>query len=323
MALFIPQLRAHGHLESVHFTVAIVGSRKILQSDDYGSGAWSLLAPNLTIYGFDADADACEASNADLAQRSIAWTEHHIPLALAATVGEATLYVTQHPSLSSLYPPNQALADRLVAAENIKLDFTIEIETTTIDEFCRSEGISSLDFLQVDVQGADLDVLQGAIQTLDRTLGVQVEVEFSPLYLNQPLFGDVDRYLRDRHFSLFDLLMDNEWCRNTRVCSPVRSSRRNGQLLWADACYLRDPIATQANFWAHEPQQLLKLACLADVLDFPDYAIELLTHLTLHHGNDPAFDCARSIVESLAQLPELAQSLESLPVVIQLRDRSH
>ncbi len=83
MTAFTQFLKAHGKLEHLHMTVCIVGSRKLFQEDDYGSNAWSLLAPNLTIYGFDADADACDEANASLEARGINWTEKHIPLALA------------------------------------------------------------------------------------------------------------------------------------------------------------------------------------------------------------------------------------------------
>ncbi len=57
------------------------------------------------------------------------------------------------------------------------------METTTLDAFAKTEGLESVEVLKVDVQGADLDVLQGGQQLLAAsTLAVIVEVEFSQVY---------------------------------------------------------------------------------------------------------------------------------------------
>jgi len=327
MAIFLPSLKNSGQLDRLHLVVCNVGSRKLTRQDDYGSQGWEIFAPNLTICGFDADADACQAANSDLEQRSINWEEIHIPLALSNRVGESTLYVTKSPMCSSLYAPNESYLARFAGlSELVNLDFTVELETTTLDAFCADEAtpsqiatrINAIDFLQIDVQGADLLVLQGASQLLSRSvLAVQIEVEFSPLYREQPLFADVDSYLRTKDFTLFDLV--NSY--RHRQISPIRAVRRAGQILWADAFYFRDLLSDRANALPKTPEQLLKLACIADVLDFPDYTLELLTNLTQHHGSNPNYNFADSIVESLSQFPPLVEKgLASLPVIASLRD---
>lgn len=301
MSVFLPILKQKGYLDSIHITVCNVGSRKVNQHDDYGTKGWEIFAPNLTIYGFDADADACEAANADLAQRQVNWTEKHIPLALSHSVGEATLYVTHNPMCSSLYEPNEPFLSRFKdLVEFAGLDFTLEIETTTLDEFCQRASVETIDFLQVDVQGADLQVLEGASHILKTVLGVQIEVEFVPLYVNQPLFADVDAYLRTRDFSLFDL----HTARRSRSHSPIVSASHPGQLLWGDAFYFCDLLQPIEMHHAKTPQQIFKLACIADILDFPDYTLELLEHLTTQYGSDPAYHFTEIISRSLAQLPQ-------------------
>ncbi len=82
MSIFLPSLKKSGHLDRIYMTVCNVGSRKISSQDDYGSQGWGIFAPNLSIYGFDADADACDEANANLEARQINWREVHIPLAL-------------------------------------------------------------------------------------------------------------------------------------------------------------------------------------------------------------------------------------------------
>lgn len=164
MPLFLPKLKASGHLDQIVITIFNVGSRKIeAEQDNYGDATWGIFAPNLSIYGFDADADACEEANAELETRQINWQEKHIPLGLSNTTGESTLYVTKAPMCSSLYQPNEDYLKRFAGLlELAGVDFTIEIETTTLDDFCQQEGIKEVDFLQIDVQGAELLVLEGA-----------------------------------------------------------------------------------------------------------------------------------------------------------------
>lgn len=318
MSVFLPSLKKNGHLDRIHMTICNVGSRKLTQQDDYADKGWKFFAPNLTIYGFDADSDACDTANIALETQQINWVEKHIPLALGSAIGESTLYVTRHPMCSSLYPPNEPyLAQFDGLPELVNLDFSMEIETTTLDNFCQEEGIKTIDFLQIDVQGADLQVLEGAVRALkESVLAVQIEVEFSYLYIGQPLFADVDTYLRAHHFTLFDLLTSYR----SRINSPIISNLHPGQILWADAFYFLDLLqASEAEY--KSPERLFKLACVADVLNFSDYALHLLHYLTLNFGSDPNYNFADNIVEGLAQFPEIiGQELKNLAVINSLQD---
>jgi FkbM family methyltransferase len=317
MPFFLPSLKKNGHLDAIDMTVCNVGSRKLTSADDYGSQGWQLFAPNLTIYGFDADEEACAAANADIEARQVDWHEFHLPLAISNKVGTAKLYVTKNPMCSSLYPPNEALLQRFPRLPALaSLDFTIEVETTTLDTICQTKEIEAIDYLQIDVQGADLQVLEGAVALLDRSvLAIQIEVEFSPLYADQPLFADIDTFLRAQGFVFFGFHPINPEPRSHLV-----SFLRPGQLLWSNALYLRDPLKAEIADHFKAPDQILKLACIADVLEFTDYALELLEFLTLNHGQDSCYNCANSIVESMAQLPELRQAgLHNLPTIINLQ----
>ncbi len=157
MSFFLSSLKQSGHLDKIHMTICIVGSRKIVNEDDYASKGWYLFAPNLTILGFDADEEACNLANTDIEVRKVNWAESHIPLALWNTVGKQTLYVTKYPGCSSLYPPNESYMQRFNGYINlIELDRSVEIETTTLDTFCQSENIKEIDFIHLDVQGGEL-----------------------------------------------------------------------------------------------------------------------------------------------------------------------
>jgi FkbM family methyltransferase len=318
MSIFLPKLKQCDRLSPLHITICNVGSRKLGAYDDYGTSGWNIFAPNLTILGFDADADACEAANAALQDPAVSWTEDHLPFALSNVSGETTLYVTKAAACSSLYAPNEPYLERFASLpEFANLDFTVEIPTTTLDEVCQERAIEAIDFLQIDVQGADLQVLQGGAAILSWVLAVQVEVEFSHLYCDQPLFADVDAYLRSQGFTLFDLSISRRVRRRSPICSTIHP----GQALWGEAFYFRDLLQNDlAGLQPTPPEQLFKLACIADAMEFPDYALELLEYLTINYGNNPTYNFADAIVAALSDFPELvAEGLDNLPVVARVR----
>lgn len=304
MSVFLPSLKESGHLDRIRITLCIVGSRKLENRDDYGSQGWNIFAPNLTIYGFDADPEACDRANADLEARQVNWTEKHIPLALWNCEGTFPVHVTNFTGCSSLYPPNESHVERFNGYLDLfELVTKVEVDTTTLDNFCASEEIKEIDFIHLDVQGAELQVLEGAKKILDSgVLALVTEVNFTDLYINQPLFSDVDIYLRKQGFTLADLVISTG--RGSRTISPIVSNYHPGFLLWADAFYFRDLIRKDLNTPLSTPERILKLACIADVLNFSDYALEILADLTRNYGSDRDYNFARHIIDTLSQIPQ-------------------
>jgi len=239
--------------------------------------------------------------NQKLQSSNMAHKEKHIPLALWNCVSTETLYVTRYPACSSLYPPNQSFLSRFVGGE-LSMQVVLEetIETTTLDDFCHAEGISSIDFLPIDTQGADLRILQGSENLLKNLLFLKVEVEFTRLYENQPLFSDVDVYLRDKGFSLLDF---GKLHRDSRRASPLKSEKHPGQLTWTDAFYFQDLIQ-ESDSSKKTPEKLLKLACVADILDFYDIAMETLEYITWKYGDQPRYNFANNLAEVISKYPK-------------------
>ena len=92
---------------------------------------------------------------------------------------------------------------------------------------------------------------------------MQIEVEFFPIYKNQPLFGDIDHFVRLMGFSLFDL---------SRYRLRRSNIKTRGQLLWGHAFYLKDISQIEG----YQPADILKLAAIASFFGFEDYAVEVL-----------------------------------------------
>ncbi len=238
-------------------TIINVGSRKVDDEDIFAKWG-SQLGSKLKIIGFDADEDACEMANHMASSQP--WHEEHIPLIVAEREKEATLYVTSNPCCTSLYRPNLDYLSQFPTFVNFfEVDYTLDVTTTTLDKWASSSGVSSCDFIQTDVQGADLDVLRGASNLLNSVLALKVEVLFAPLYLEQPLFDDVNSWLLERGFTFFDFDPIGYY-RRVNIERPSRH-----QLLWGDAYYFKLPVGL-------ERSQLVKLAVIADILQFHDFA---------------------------------------------------
>jgi hypothetical protein len=138
------------------------------------------------------------------------------------------------------------------------------VETVDLDNWCLNAHLPGADFLELDTQGSELDILQGCENLLGTSiLGLRIEVEFYPLYNDQPLFSDIDNHLRPLDYQLFDL---------SRYRLRRSHLKTRGQLLWGHAFYLKN--VHQMNGW--RPEQYLKLGAIASYYGFEDYALEVL-----------------------------------------------
>jgi FkbM family methyltransferase len=152
------------------------------------------------------------------------------------------------------HPVELALSDRIattelnIGAESITNSFlrrssdsgeTVEVQTDTIDHFCWERGISTIDILKVDVEGAEERVFKGAREMFSRgaVKSVFVEVYFRPVYDRMPLFWELDTQLKRYGFGLCGLYS--------------LSSSRDGFLSFGNALYLRHPESGRGEKTGH------------------------------------------------------------------------
>jgi FkbM family methyltransferase len=176
--------------------------------------------------------------------------ERYLPYAVADGT-ERTLHVCELEGMTSLLVPDPehlALFNLFPTWGSVKE--RIPVTTRKLDDIAE---ITALDFLKMDVQGAEREVLAHGRTKLADTVVIQTEVSFVPLYKDQPSFGDMDLALRALGFLPHSVTGTKIWPISPMVVgdAPNRGIR---QLLETDMVYVRDfsrPENMSAEQWKH------------------------------------------------------------------------
>jgi len=249
-----------------NFSIIEIGA---LQIDSKKEPFYELLEyfPSSRIYGFEIEKEVCDKMNLDSLKQIT-----YYPYALGKTNEKRKLYITQHPMCSSLYRPNEDLNKLYNNLEVTKLIKESEIETISLDFFAEKYEVIDIDFIKIDVQGSELDIFQGATKSLQNVLQIVCEVEFIPLYENQPLFGDVCNLLKKN-----DLIFNKFLGLAGRSLKPIMLNNNPNlasQHMWSDAIFIKDiqKLENTSN------EKLIKLSLLACVYNSYDLSYYILSY---------------------------------------------
>ena len=129
-----------------------------------------------------------------------------IALAFSDSVGTQLLHVNPSEATNSLLPTDPAAA-RSWGTGLLESRDRIEVQTSTIDEFCRTRSLARIDILKLDVQGAEFSVLRGAAASLAaRRIGlVYLEVIVATTYAGQHRPHDYLQLMEDVGYEWVDL----------------------------------------------------------------------------------------------------------------------
>jgi FkbM family methyltransferase len=127
--------------------------------------------------------------------------------AVGADLGRATLNVTRNSSMSYLERGSQPIAANEIVARQ-------PVAVQTLDGFCREKGIERIDYLKIDAEGSDLDVLRGAERLLSNgdIFMVECECGMHPGNKVHVPFEAVKAHLEARNYRVFGLYeQSSEW----------------------------------------------------------------------------------------------------------------
>ena len=234
---------------------------------------WSAAGRHLRVLGFEPDRREYER----LVERARATDSpsQFFNVALHNQRGSIPLYIARDRGLSSIFEPDRTFLDTFPDAGRFDTDDVQQVEVDTLDNQLRANNIPDIDFIKADTQGSELFVLQGSADALTSSgLGVEVEVEFTPIYKRQPLFAEVDTFMRGLGYLLFDL-KPCYWKR----AGGWKAGGPYGQIIWADALYLKGVPALQSTLARVSPDtrksKVLRAISVALLYGYFDYALEI------------------------------------------------
>ena len=216
--------------------------------------------------------------------------------------GSAIFYNTRFPHSSGMLKADEKFLSRFAEICNKNLEI-ISIEkrhSSTIDCYLEKKKITDVNFLKLDTEGNEHQILEGATNLLSsRSLfAVKSEVWLGPIK-DENEFSQMDTLLRKFNFQLFDM----QFCRYPRNSLPngvitgqkkMKSDGNTlGQFLTGDVIYIKDPIYLlnkNLDLFDWTDTNVLKLALIYNVYNCPDASLELLIFYENNYASNLDFN---------------------------------
>jgi FkbM family methyltransferase len=122
------------------------------------------------------------------------------PVALADVCGTASLHLNANTQTNSLLENAKGNLDSF--PDDVRHLSQTEVDTLTLDAWRARHPVTAPLFLKIDVQGSELAVLQGALESLEQAIAVYAECPLAPMYENQGDFWQIHEMLLSRGFVL-------------------------------------------------------------------------------------------------------------------------
>ena len=82
---------------------------------------------------------------------------------------------------------------------------TISLPMNKLDDITND----SFDFIKMDTQGSELDIIKGGLNTIKKCKHLLIEVSLKPSNENAPLKEDIVKFLANNNFEIVDVLYDH------------------------------------------------------------------------------------------------------------------
>jgi len=158
----------------------------------------------LKVIGFEPDVEECDRLN-----KSAGPSESFLPYAIASKKDKRTFYITKSRGNNSLLKPNKEYIDRFVPRDSYNIENTLEVKVEPLDSVMHENNIKDVDLVKIDTEGEEMEIINGAEETIKSVFAIELEIWFNRVYEGAPLFSDIDIRMRDLGFTLFDVGRDN------------------------------------------------------------------------------------------------------------------
>jgi FkbM family methyltransferase len=122
--------------------------------------------------------------------------------ALGERGGAVTIHTGEYTPSSSLLRPAQHLTDSM---PRVVPHRDMDISVMRLDDWAAATSLTFPLLVKLDVQGYELQVIRGGMETLRRAAAILTEISFVELYENQPLFADIIEAMSRMGFRLADI----------------------------------------------------------------------------------------------------------------------
>jgi FkbM family methyltransferase len=275
-------------LKAEHFTLIDVGCSSGIDA------AWREFGSRLRAFGFDPNLGEVKRLQVAESLRGVEYVAAFVGAPIEQKDAAATrsnAFTSRNPwaRLSVARTLELRTSKAMSAEEKTRLNEWGQVpladpnQPVVMQDFLKDRGISDVDFIKIDVDGADLLILRSLKDVLAsaRVLGVCIEVNyFGSDDEDTNTFHNVDRLLKSAGFELFDLTTRHYSM--AALPAPyvysVPAQSHWGRILQGDAIYFRDLAAPEnAELAASmQPSKLAKLAALFAMFGLPDCAADLL-----------------------------------------------
>ncbi len=212
--------------------------------------------------------------------------------ALDSSEGERTFHLLKHRGLSSFLKPDlTSECFRRLKPGQAEIEREIKIKTRTIDAVMAEREIE-VDFLKVDTEGTEHDVIEGAAAQLENSiLAVRSSCNFQPCFIGQKLFSETHDFLLSKGFVLLNLDYRGYGYPRLgmfRKPDPIEPEDfRYGILVAADGVWIRKPDWCAKRFAGSADaldMAMLKLTHFCMLNNAPDVGIDMFREHVLASG---------------------------------------
>lgn len=136
-------------------------------------------------------------------------------VALGSTSGKVQMYLSSNEAQSSsILKPKEHLDHH----PDVIFDGMEEVEIDILDNY----DIGNFNFINIDVQGYELEVFKGGKSNLEKIDYIYCEVNRGELYAGNAMIDDIDDYLSHYNFNRVETYWPESWYK------------------WGDALYIKD-----------------------------------------------------------------------------------